>query len=173
MKITGVRTKLYRFELTRPLGDANNPQGRQKATNMALFIDTDAGLSGTMLAPPSVRGYIHAFVDELLVGEDPKGVRGLWQSMVDRVFKGNNRGLVNDALSMIDIALWDLKAKANDEPLWKTLGAGTNKVRAYASGLDMPLSDEDLRAFYEDMASKGISAGKLKVGLDPEADLRR
>jgi L-alanine-DL-glutamate epimerase-like enolase superfamily enzyme len=93
--------------------------------------------------------------------------------MVDFVFKGNNRGLVNDAISALDVALWDLKARINNEPLWKTLGASTRRVRAYASGLDMPLSDEELRAFYEDMAAKGIFAGKLKVGLDPEADLRR
>jgi L-alanine-DL-glutamate epimerase-like enolase superfamily enzyme len=93
--------------------------------------------------------------------------------MVDRVFKGNNRGIVNEALSALDVALWDLKAKANNEPLWKTLGAGTNKVKAYASGLDMPLSDEALHNFYAEMARLGVSAGKLKVGLDPQADLRR
>lgn len=173
MKITGVRTKLYQFDMTRPLGDANSPAGWQRTTNMAVFIDTDEGITGVTLGSTSARGYIHAFVDDLLVGRDPRGVRGLWQRMVDRVFKGNNRGQVNDALSTIDVALWDLKAKANSEPLWKTLGASTRRVKAYASGLDMPLSDEDLRAFYQDMAAKGIAAGKLKVGLDPEADLRR
>jgi len=71
------------------------------------------------------------------------------------------------------VALWDLKAKLNGEPLWKTLGASTRAVKAYASGLDMPLNDDELRAYYEMMARMGISAGKLKVGLDQEADLRR
>ena len=173
MKITGVRTKLYRFEMTRPLGDANSPRGSRRSTNLAVYIDTDDGLTGVTIGSPSSRGFVHALVDDLLVGEDPRGVRGLWQKMVDRVFKGNNRGQVTDALSTIDVALWDLKAKANDEPLWRTLGASNNRVRAYASGLDMPLTDDELRAFYEDMAAKGICAGKLKVGLDPEADLRR
>jgi L-alanine-DL-glutamate epimerase-like enolase superfamily enzyme len=93
--------------------------------------------------------------------------------MIDRVFKGNNRGIVNDALSSIDVALWDLKAKINGEPLWKTLGASSRYVRAYASGLDIPLNDDELRAFYTDMAAKGINAGKLKVGVEPEADMRR
>jgi L-alanine-DL-glutamate epimerase-like enolase superfamily enzyme len=93
--------------------------------------------------------------------------------MVDAVFKGGNRGIAGGALSAIDVALWDLKAKARGEPLWKTLGASTRRVAAYASGLDMPLSDDELRAFYERMARMGISAGKLKVGLDREADLRR
>lgn len=173
MKITGVRTTLYQFEMTRPLGDANNPRGGKKASHLAVWIDTDAGLSGVTISSGSARRHIHSFVEQLLVGSDPRGVKGLWQRMVDRVFKGNNRGLVNDAISAIDVALWDLKAKINGEPLWKTLGASSRRVRAYASGLDMPLNDDELRRFYTDMAGKGINAGKLKVGLDPEADLRR
>lgn len=173
MKITGVRTKIYSFDMKRYLGDANSPRGWQKSTHMAVFVDTDAGISGVSLGGTSARHHIHAFVDNLLVGKDPRGVRGIWQLLVDRVFKGNNRGIVNDAISAIDVALWDLKAKANNEPLWKTLGAGTRKVRAYASGLDMPLSDEEMRAFYTEMAGMGVNAGKLKVGLDADADLRR
>jgi L-alanine-DL-glutamate epimerase-like enolase superfamily enzyme len=46
-------------------------------------------------------------------------------------------------------------------------------VKAYASGIDLCLSDQELRAYYEGMAALGINAGKLKVGLDTEADLRR
>jgi len=173
MKITGVRTTLYQFEMKRPLGDANNPRGGKKSSHLAVWIDTDAGISGVTISAGSARRHIHSFVEQLLVGSDPRGVKGLWQRMVDRVFKGNNRGLVNDAISAIDVALWDLKAKINGEPLWKTLGASNRRVRAYASGLDMPLNDDELRRFYTEMAGLGINAGKLKVGLDPEADLRR
>ncbi|MCB9155942.1 MAG: mandelate racemase/muconate lactonizing enzyme family protein [Caldilineaceae bacterium] len=173
MKITGVRTHLYQFEMTRYLGDANSPHGWKKSSHLAVFIDTDAGVTGVTIAGGSARRHIHEFVNQMLLGEDPRGVRGLWQRMVDRVFKVNNRGIVNEALSAIDVALWDLKAKINGEPLWKTLGAASNRVQAYASGLDMPLNDDELRAYYTDMAAKGMRGGKLKVGLDPEADLRR
>ena len=93
--------------------------------------------------------------------------------MVDLAFKDGNRGIMSQAISALDIALWDLKAKANEEPLWKTLGASTRRVKAYASGIDLPLSDNEVRDYYEAMARKGISAGKLKVGLDREMDLRR
>lgn len=173
MKITGVRTLLYQFEATRYLGDANSPHGWKKMSHLAVFIDTDEGVSGVTISGGSARRHIHDFVNQMLLGEDPRGVRGLWQRMIDRVFKVNNRGIVNEALSAIDVALWDLKAKINGEPLWKTLGASSNRVQAYASGLDLPLTDEELRAYYAEMAAKGIRGGKLKVGLDPEADLRR
>lgn len=173
MKITGVRTKLYEIELKRPIGDANNPIGRKRMASLAVFIDSDEGITGVSLGSPGARAHIHGMVENLLVGRDPRGVRGLWKRMVDFVFKGGNRGIAGDALSSIDVALWDLKAKANNEPLWKTLGASTRCVKAYASGLDLPLSDTELRAYYESMAKLGMSAGKLKVGLDPEHDLRR
>jgi L-alanine-DL-glutamate epimerase-like enolase superfamily enzyme len=82
-------------------------------------------------------------------------------------------GAVGAAISAIDVALWDLKAKANGEPLWVTLGAPDGRVRAYASGIDMPLPDGELADFYANAADRGIAAGKLKVGLDEEVDLRR
>jgi L-alanine-DL-glutamate epimerase-like enolase superfamily enzyme len=173
MKITGDRTVLYQFEMKRFIGDANSPKGWKGATHLAVFLDTDEGLTGVALSSGSARRHIHSFVDSFLVGRDPRGVRGLWQRMVDAVFKANNRGIVNDALSSLDVALWDLKAKINGEPLWKTLGASTRRVRAYASGLDMPLTDDEMRAFYADMAAQGVFAGKLKIGLNPAADLRR
>jgi L-alanine-DL-glutamate epimerase-like enolase superfamily enzyme len=173
MKITGVRTMQYEIALSRPIGDANSPTGRRNSAQVAVFVETDEGLTGVSLGSPSARGHIHSMVKDLLAGRDPRGVRGLWKVMVDFAFKGGNRGIIGDAISAIDIALWDLKAKANGEPLWKALGASTRKVKAYASGIDLPLSDAALRAYYESMARQGISAGKLKVGLDRETDLRR
>lgn len=172
MKITGLRTKTYQFDLKRPLGDANFPEGRKKWAGMAVFVDTDEGLTGVALGSPAAEASMRSLFS-LLVGEDPRGVVGLWKRMVDRVFKGGNRGIVNDALSALDVALWDLKAKCNSEPLWKTLGASRPRVKAYASGIDICLSDDDLRAFYSHMASMGVADGKIKIGLDMDADIRR
>ena len=170
MRITGVRTQLYEFEMSRPLGDANSPGGRSKACALTLFIDTDEDLTGVCLGSAEARESIHA-LGPLLVGRDPRGVRGLWKVMVDKIFKGGNEGSDNDAICSLDTALWDLKI--NQEPLWKTLGASTRYVKLYASGIESCLSDEQLKTFYEGKAQQGIAAGKLKVGPDRESDLRR
>ena len=172
MKITGVRTQVYEVPLERPLGDANTPHGRSRIGGMAVYVDTDEGLTGVAVGHPGTQSKIHD-VSDLIIGRDPRGVRGLWQRMVDLAFKGGNEGEINSAISEIDLALWDLKAKINGEPLWKTLGASSWWVRAYASGLDMPLTDQQIGDFYGDAAAQGISAGKLKVGLDRESDIRR
>ena len=94
--------------------------------------------------------------------------------MIDKHFKGGHDGLINDAIATLDMALWDLKAKANDEPLWKTLGGSKQRVHCYASEIGLPMSDEDLQAWYGRMAKEhGFRGGKLKVGLDQDADMRR
>lgn len=97
MKITRIRTKLYEFETSRPLGDANLPQGCKKALQLYLFIDTDEGLTGVSLGNP-VAGQIISSLEPLLIGKDPRGVRGLWKSMVDYVFKDGSIYIGNDQI---------------------------------------------------------------------------
>ena len=173
MKVTGIRTTLFEHPMLRPLGDANNPGGRDSFAALAVFLDSDTGHTGVALGNPGQAAQLRSLTENLLVGRDPRGVVGLWQRMADFAFKGGNRGEITDVIGTLDVALWDLKAKANDEPLWKTLGASSRAVRAYASGIDLSLNDEEIRGFYEGQAARGIHSGKLKVGLDRDADLRR
>jgi L-alanine-DL-glutamate epimerase-like enolase superfamily enzyme len=172
VKITGVRSVLYEYELSRPIGDANIRDGITRRADLAVFVDTDEGLEGVTIAPGIAESQLPFFAGAV-IGEDPRAVRGLWQRMVDAVFKVGNAGAATAAIAAIDCALWDLKAKIGGIPLWRELGATGRHVKAYASGLDMPLDDEQLRAFYRRAAAQGMTGGKLKVGLDPDADLRR
>ncbi|MAE63195.1 MAG: racemase [Phycisphaeraceae bacterium] len=172
MKIERVRFTAFQCDLAQPFGDANFPEGRTRMTALAVRVDTDQGLTGNAVASAEGRFGLR-ILEPLLVGEDPRGVRRLWQSMVDHVFKSGNAGWVTDAISAVDVALWDLKSKAAGEPLWKTFGAGDRRVSAYASGIDMCLTDDQLHAYYAGMAERGFAAGKLKVGRNQDDDLRR
>jgi L-alanine-DL-glutamate epimerase-like enolase superfamily enzyme len=73
----------------------------------------------------------------------------------------------------LDSALWDIKAKAAGQPLWRLLGGRDRTVTAYASGLDIALSDEELAAVYRTYAERGVRTAKLKGGLDVDRDLAR
>ena len=172
MKITDIRTRPYFFELDRLMGDSNFPNGNKEMSGMVVYIDTDEGLSGISISNPEANNAIKA-LQPRLIGKDPRGVKGLWKIMMDAVFKGGNEGIMNDGIGAIDVALWDLKAKINNEPLWKTLGGSTRHVKVYSSGIDMPLTDQEIADLYENAASQGISAGKLKVGIDRDSDMRR
>ena len=170
MKITGFRSQTYLMRMDRLVGDANCPEGIDLMPGAITYIDTDENITGLSLG---FGGNGIATLFQALEGEDPRDVVGLWTKMNDLLHKGGNEGEINFALGSLDIALWDLKAKLADEPVWRTLGARDGRVRAYASGLDYCLSDEELFAFYRGQAERGVSAGKLKVGLDVKADMRR
>jgi len=169
MKITGYKLDKYIQQLDRAIGDANYPKGDDLMGMSILQIETDEGITG--IAPggnDAVEDLFH-----VIEGKDPRGVTGLWKEMVDWVHKGNNEGEINGAISAIDVALWDLKAKINDEPLWQTLGAREGRAKAYASDIGYNLSDDELHAFYSRMADMGIDGGKIKIGLNMTDDLRR
>jgi L-alanine-DL-glutamate epimerase-like enolase superfamily enzyme len=169
MKITGLRVRYYEYEMQRPIGDVNGPLGNQHGAGAFTLVETDDGITGVSLGG---NGAVRS-MEHLLVGEDPRGVVGLWKRMQDFVFKVGNEGQNKGAIAAIDCALWDLKAKINQEPLWRTFGARQGRCRAYASGIDLCLTDDELHAFYSRMAERGVDGGKLKVGLDMDDDLRR
>ena len=173
MKITGIRSTLFEHQMARPIGDANNPRGRDLYAGLAVFLDTDAGLTGVSLGNPvAARRHPRHGAESALRARPARRGRLVGAHGRFRLQRRQPRR-ITDVIAALDVALWDLKAKSNDEPLWKTLGASSRAVKAYASGIDLCLDDDEIRAFYESQASRGIAIGKLKVGLDREGDLRR
>jgi len=169
MKITDFKITYWEGEAERAIGDANGPYGSKRLPGSFLEIYTDENITGYALIGNS---YVEKLFP-ILEGKDPRSVVGIWKEMNDLVFKGGNEGERCDAISAIDLALWDLKAKIADQPLWKLLGSSTNRVKAYASGIDLNLTDDEIFKFYSRMADMGIDAGKLKVGLDLKSDEKR
>ena len=173
MRITGVRTTLYEYEVRRPIGDVQLPQGARQIAELAVFLTTDEGITGVAIGAPAAQPIVHALTEQL-VGRDPREVRGLYELMLRLTFKAGPDGVIGKAVAALDTALWDLRAKQDGVPLWRELGGSSDRAAAYASGLDMPLSDAALSTYYHDMAQRyGITAGKLKVGRDPDRDLER
>ena len=78
------------------------------------------------------------------------------------------------ALSAVDIALWDLKAKRVNLPLFRLLGGFDARVPCYAGGIDLDLSVEALLKQTDDNLAKGFRAIKMKVGRpDLASDIAR
>ncbi|MCE2524443.1 MAG: mandelate racemase/muconate lactonizing enzyme family protein [Acidimicrobiia bacterium] len=172
MRITGVETVLYEYELSRPIGDVNIPDGIRRRADLAVFVRTDEGIDGVAVASRLGASAI-PMLSGAVIGEDPLGHRGLWERMISASCKPGNEGATAIGIAAIDNALRDLRAKITGVPLWRFFGALEPRVPAYASGLDGPLGDAELRAYYESMAARGVRAGKLKVGFGAETDRRR
>lgn len=103
----------------------------------------------------------------LLIGRDSLDVEALWSELYQEVLLQGRAGIVMRALSILDMALWDLNARSASLPLHKYMGASqADSVAAYASGgyyLDGKTPD-DLAAEMAHYVSLGFKAVKLKIG---------
>src|SRR3954466_7585374 len=139
MKITGTKTHIVELPADEPLaGAAANPNGKRPI--VTLRMQTDAGAEGIGVAyfgGALSRTLRHA-IDELgalCIGEDP--VRGeAGQQKLKNAAGGSAGpgGIYHLALSALDIALWDIRAKSVNLTLWKLLGGARDRVPTYASG---------------------------------------
>jgi len=169
MKITGYRILRTYRDWGRPVGDVNGFIDSGVTEVPIVVLETDAGLTGVGLGSDSGIETLFPAIE----GEDPRSVNALYDRMLAQVFKSGHSGALFGGIGTLDAALWDLKAKAADEPLWRLLGANDRFVPGYASGLDIALDDEALAAFYKSMSERGFTAGKLKGGRDVDTDIRR
>lgn len=99
-----------------------------------------------------------------LIGQRAELIESLWQKMWWSVHYGGRGGAASLAISAVDIALWDLKAKRHNEPLWTLLGGYDPLVPCYAGGIDLWFPLEKLLAQTDDNLKKGFRAIKMKVG---------
>jgi len=100
----------------------------------------------------------------LISGEDADRIEHLWTKVWWAMHYGGRGGPTVLALSALDIALWDLKAKRLDQPLWKLLGGNDPKVPCYAGGIDLDYPLDKLLQQTRDNVGKGFRAIKMKVG---------
>ena len=105
----------------------------------------------------------------MLIGEDPLLIEGLWQKMFARTRQFGRRGIVMNAISGIDIALWDIAGKVAKLPVYRLLGACRDRVEAYASGgfYQEGKSIDDLAGEAEGYRARGFHGMKMKIGRNP------
>jgi L-alanine-DL-glutamate epimerase-like enolase superfamily enzyme len=147
--------------------------------NLVVEIHTDEGVTGfgeTDTNPWVARECIrtrgtHCMgfgMEEMLIGENPLEPEALWQKMYSGSKMTGRRGAVICAMGAIDMALWDLRGKALDQPIYKLLGATASRpITPYASLLPAGrTADEQCRSLVEKVCmarTMGFKAAKLEV----------
>jgi L-alanine-DL-glutamate epimerase-like enolase superfamily enzyme len=106
-------------------------------------------------------------------GKDPLDVGAVHSATVRAVRNHGRGGVSGMAISAVDVACWDLKAKLLKMPLAKLLGMVRPSIPAYGSGGFTSLSDEELGGQLSEWAARGFRSVKMKVGRDPQRDLAR
>ncbi|TPQ38040.1 enolase C-terminal domain-like protein [Cupriavidus pinatubonensis] len=108
-----------------------------------------------------------------LLGTDAMATNASWRVMKGAVRNLGVSGLCAQAISAVDIALWDLKARLLDVSLMQLLGAARTSVPGYASGGFTSLSHEALHDAARAWRDAGFSRVKIKVGRHPDDDPAR
>jgi L-alanine-DL-glutamate epimerase-like enolase superfamily enzyme len=170
MKIVDIRTTALSCRVDPPYASAAGVQSRRGA--LLVEVETDSGLVGigeSGLGGGATATVIEKDLKPLLVGRDPLLIEGLWQTMFMRTRQYGRRGVVMQAISGIDIALWDIAGKVANLPVYKLLGACRDRVEVYASGgFYQEGKDVDaLAGEAEGYRARGFKGMKMKIGRNP------
>jgi len=165
-----------------PLANMPEEAGRTRPV-VALKLSTDDGLEGigvTLYGGRINRALTAAIEDmaALTVGEDPQRIEHIISKLRTATGDSGPAGIFTLALSVIDIALWDLKGKILGQPLWKLLGGHRQRVPTYASGsLRRGLTDDQAQRAARTLLEKGFREMKTQLGLPgdptPADEVRR
>ena len=128
---------------------------------------------GYTYADVSAAALIESLLINVVIGCDVMDIPRIWNSMVRAVRNLGRPGIASMAISAVDIALWDLKARLLQLPLVKLLGAVRGEIAVYGSGGFTSYSDEQLRTQLAHWVESGIRMVKIKVGREPGRDVER
>ena len=180
MKIVELRASPTSFPLP-PEASVTLGIGRAvKRDAVVVKVTTDDGLVGWGeahhgRAPGAVAHLINTTLRQLVLGMEAADVVGVWQRVYTRQLASHGMGAgASIALSGIDMALWDIRAKAAGWPLYRLLGGAARPIPAYAGGVSLGYAEpaklvDEARA----LVAQGYRALKLRVGDTPGRDLER
>lgn len=174
MKIARTKVRAFRLPLRERMVSSRITMTHREL--VLVEIETADGLTGTGwcttagVGAMAAKALIDAYLAPTLIGEDPRNTERIWRRMWMECHAAGPGGITTLALSAIDIALWDIKAKAAGEPLHRILGGARPVVSVYASAINLHLTKEQLVAQVNDHMAQGYNAFKLKVGRSDLAE---
>lgn len=145
------------------------------ATTLVLVQIVAAGKSGIgyTYADSSVAELIHSTLAQNVMGADALAPTAIYFSNWRRIRNLGRPGICSMAISAVDCALWDLKARLLDLPLVTLLGQVRAGAPIYGSGGFTSYSDQQLANQLAGWVQQGIPRVKMKIGRDPKRDAER
>jgi L-alanine-DL-glutamate epimerase-like enolase superfamily enzyme len=177
--ITGIETGHYRIPLSVTLSDSTH--GEITAFELiTVRIRDGEGAEGVGYTYTvgrnggAIADILRRELPDLIVGLEAADTEASWHRVWWGLHYGGRGGASVLALSAVDIALWDLKARRAALPLWRLLGGYDARVPCYAGGIDLDLPVDALLRQTDDNLAKGFRAIKMKVGRpDLASDVAR
>jgi L-alanine-DL-glutamate epimerase-like enolase superfamily enzyme len=175
--ISRLQVRVYRIPTDRPEADGTFKWDSTTVVLVEAFAqsgDCGLGFSYTSMAAANLIGDL---LSEAVVGSPVDDVGAAWERMVRAVRNAGRPGIASTAISAVDTALWDLKARVAGQPLYKLLGPRRHRVPLYGSGGFTTYSEKELAEQLAAWVKQGITRVKMKVGKDwgtaTQEDLQR
>ena len=182
MKITAIQSHVLQYDLPEELGYSQQYYARRTAH--LVEVSTDEGITGwgECFGPGPIaianKGIVEGVIAPMVQGMDPLDRDVIWHKVYNLMRDHGQKGMPMQALSGVDIALWDIAGKVVGQPIHMLLG-GQHRADVPVYGYGMMLKRESLAdhiARFADEAAaildKGFVATKMKTGLGPSADVR-
>lgn len=173
MRIKALEVSIYRIPTDGPEEDGTY---RWDSTTLILVeAVAEDGLRGLGFSyGASAAGtLIREKLADLAAGWPVENITQAWDAMIRSVRNDGRRGIASHAISAVDVALWDLKAKVYDKPLFQLLGPCREAVPLYGSGGFTNYPVERLKEQLGGWVAQGFHRVKMKVGAQPTEDLAR
>lgn len=168
MKIRRATCRAFRMPLKQVVSSSRVTMTHREL--VVIEVETDEGETGVGwcttagVGAAAVHALITGYLAPMLVGLDPRNTERIWQRLWMECHAAGPAGITTLAISAIDIALWDLKAKSAGEPLHRLLGGARESVEVYASAINLHLSLDELVEQVRAQAGEGYTSFKIKIG---------
>jgi L-alanine-DL-glutamate epimerase-like enolase superfamily enzyme len=170
--VTGIRVAAYTIPTDAPESDGT----LEWHSTTLVVVHVEAGACtgiGYGYADRATALLIQDRLAPLLHGREAFDIAARWHDMVVAIRNLGRPGVASMAISTLDAALWDLKAKLLDLPLAQLLGRVRPAIPVYGSGGFTSYTVERLQRQLGDWVADGISRVKMKIGREPQQDLAR
>jgi D-galactarolactone cycloisomerase len=176
LKIRDVKTYVLDAALNEPFAYSQAWYERRGACLVEIVGEDGNSGWGEAFGPARLTAPIVEYYKPLLVGEDALATERHWQTLYNRLRDHGQKGLAIEALSAVDIALWDLKGKHLGVSVQRLIGGPLrDRVEAYATGFYRKQRGNPFEYLVEEAHERvaaGFHAIKLKLGFGLDEDAR-
>ena len=171
-EISRLEVAVYTVPTPEPEADGTLTWDATTAVVVHAYTGDAVGMGWTY-SSPAAGAVITEELSDVVTGRDPFDVAGAWAAMHRHCRNFGTRGLVMQALSAVDVALWDLKSRLLERPLTTLLGQARPTVPIYGSGGFTSLDPAHLAEQVDGWRAAGCAAMKIKIGQGWGANLDR
>lgn len=170
--IEGLKVSIYNIPTDLPEADGTISWDSTTLVLVELEAGGKKGI-GYTYGYPAVASIIYHTLKNIVVGKDAMQIAGINTEMIKAIRNNGTTGVAMMAVSAVDNALWDLKAKILDIPLASLLGKTSDTMPIYGSGGFTTYTNEQLERQLSGWMEMGIGAVKMKIGTQPDKDVAR